>query len=392
MTADKPLFISLIPNLIQGQGHIVPYHRAVQQAITPLDWSHRVWIPALGAEKIEELDALEVAPVLSDLDLEAEATSWEKILRFPQSILWGQPLAQALKRLLTEAATKDRPVILFMERFVHWQLLGLTGAIWQLPSAQRQQLYLWLLYRRDVHHDKSLPLYQWLHQRLFQALDYPRCQFFTDSTPLQRSLQQVFQVPVNVMPIPHTDFPETRSLSSQPESIYCWWPGAPREEKGWSVLRQLVAHTAPQETPIHLVVAKAAQLQPHPQSVNLITVNDRLSREDYANWLDRSQIILLPYDEVPYQERTSGIFTEAIIAGRIPLVTAGTWMAHELAPFELQDLIIDWADGEAVWKQIPKILADADLQQRLQTMQQAYRDFHSLAGYGRQFQQQWQGH
>ncbi len=391
MTVPEPLFVSLIPNLMQGEGHIIPYHRAVQTAVTPLGWDYQAWIPpqTSGTEiNLQDLAALNAIPRLSPLDLEAEGKGLQKLARIPQALQWGSQLAQALQILRVETDSTHQPIILFMERFVHWQLLGVWWGLCRSPKELRGRLHLWLLYRRDVHNDRSLLIYQGLHQQIFRCLPRAHCQFFTDSEPLRRSLQQVFQVKLTVMPIPHTDFPTTTPLATMPDPIICWWPGSPREEKGWSILRQLTQIKAPNTPQIELVAASAAKLSPAPQSINVTLVGDRLSREAYADWLKRSHIILLPYDSMAYRERTSGIFTEAIIAGRMPLVTVKTWMAEELENFQLSDLAMDWSDTASFWQQLPDLLRNAIIQQRLRAMQKAYCEFHCLDNYRQIFQQQ----
>lgn len=65
--------------------------------------------------------------------------------------------------------------------------------------------------------------------------------------------------------------------------------------------------------------------------------------------------MLIPYDAIAYQERTSGVFTEAVMAGNIPLTTTNTWMARELLKFGLDNLIISWENPESVWQHIEKV-------------------------------------
>ena len=57
---------------------------------------------------------------------------------------------------------------------------------------------------------------------------------------------------------------------------------------------------------------------------------------------NRYDFVLLPYDKKIYAECNLGIFVEAIVAGKITLVSADTWMAYELNKFKLTELVIDW--------------------------------------------------
>lgn len=55
----------------------------------------------------------------------------------------------------------------------------------------------------------------------------------------------------------------------------------------------------------------------------------------YAVWLDEAEILLLPYDPFVYRAVSSGVFVEAIAAGKQAIIPAGTWMAHEAERFGL---------------------------------------------------------
>lgn len=385
--SSSPLFISLIPNLMQGDGHILPYHGAVKAAAEGLGWEYRAWIPVDG-----EAAELRAAGVLSAADLEAEGGLLSKLGRVPLALQWGDRLAAQLRQLEVNEATESqsvdpgqaqdaqRPVILFLERFIHLQLLGVWWGLRQLSPGLRRRLHLWILYRRDVHRDQTRPVYRWLQTQLSQLLP-GQCACLTDSEPLGRSLQTYFQTPFTVMPIPHTDFPELMPLPIHPDPIRCWWPGSPREEKGWSILKSLIQTPYAPSPALELVVAQAAQLKTQPGGITVKVIGDRLSREEYTAWLNQSHGILLPYDPIAYQERTSGIFTEAIIAGRIPFVTAGTWMAEELERYDLGELAIAWDDPVTVWRSIVNRVNQPDLRPKLTAMRDAYRQFHCLDRY-----------
>jgi hypothetical protein len=90
-------------------------------------------------------------------------------------------------------------------------------------------------------------------------------------------------------------------------------------------------------------------------------------------------VILLPYD-LSYAERTSGIFVEAITAGKLALTTAGTWMAGELLAHGLPELIVDWSRPD-IWQVVVRLLQDEALLSRLAAMQSTYQRYHSLAGF-----------
>ncbi|WP_376967229.1 hypothetical protein ABNQ39_35575 (plasmid) [Azospirillum sp. A26] len=53
-----------------------------------------------------------------------------------------------------------------------------------------------------------------------------------------------------------------------------------------------------------------------------------LSVPEYNQLLDRSDFVLIPYTRLNYTARSSGIFTEALAAGKPVIVPAGTWMSE----------------------------------------------------------------
>ncbi|WLT39021.1 hypothetical protein NON20_04850 [Synechocystis sp. B12] len=106
----QPLFISLIPHLMGGEGHIVPYHGAVRRSVEYLGWQYQAWVPQDADPNLEEIgDRLH--RILLPEDLEAEGSMTVKLTRIPQAMQCGDVLAQQLRPLLTDG--ESRPVILF---------------------------------------------------------------------------------------------------------------------------------------------------------------------------------------------------------------------------------------------------------------------------------------
>ncbi|AIE75125.1 MULTISPECIES: hypothetical protein [unclassified Synechocystis] len=386
-STGQPLFISLIPHLMGGEGHILPYHGAVRRSVESLGWQYQAWVPQDAEANLEEIGDRQWNILLPE-DLEAEGSMVAKITRLPQAMQCGDVLAQQLQSLLANG--ENGPVILFLERFIHLQLFAIWWGLRQLSPQARQRLHFWLLYRRDVHLDQTRSVYHWLHQSLRKLLPPPQCQFLTDSESLGRSLQDYFRQPFTVMPIPHTDFAEVVPLSVKADPILCWWPGSPREEKGWSVMGNLVSFPTdnlPNLPKLKVIAAEASGLKNDGKGIEVHLIGDRLTREEYAAWLNQVQVILLPYDREAYAERTSGIFTEAIIAERLPLVSPATWMARELEQYGLSNLVVNWQEPSQVWADVAPKLADPIIRRRLAAMGQTYRQRHSLESYAKTLQQ-----
>jgi glycosyltransferase involved in cell wall biosynthesis len=145
-----------------------------------------------------------------------------------------------------------------------------------------------------------------------------------------------------VASIYYRDAPASRSPDRLLHIVYL---GDARSEKGYARLPQLVLDAAAAQLSVRFTIqsnfsvpggegrtAKArARLSSLPLDycVNLIT--EPLAGDAYRRLLLEADVVVLPYDAEAYASRSSGVFVEALAAGRPVIVPAGTWMAAELA-------------------------------------------------------------
>ncbi len=370
----SPIFISLIPNLMGGEGHIIPYHISITEATKILGWHHQVVYSR--EENLPDLpDNWDDS--LQGNKLEIDADFWYKL---GQVKLFSDSIRAYLKNKLF-LNKSSQPHIIFIERFIHLQLLALWFSVLFLP---KDNLYIWVLYRHNFHQHKTKFFYKLLNKLLKKAVKSNHFRLFSDSKLLANSMTKYFKESFTVMPIPHTEFVE--KLPNNNDKIICWWAGPPRDEKGWQIIKKLSECQTPFGDKFILVAAKTANLMTVNKGVKVILTEDNLPREKYVSWLSKTDIMLIPYHGIAYQERTSGVFTESIIAGNIPVTMANTWMAGELLKFGLDELIINWDNPEQVWQEINKIIYGEEIKIKLRTMQKAYRDFHNLSSFAHQFQ------
>jgi hypothetical protein len=59
-----------------------------------------------------------------------------------------------------------------------------------------------------------------------------------------------------------------------------------------------------------------------------------LDQATYRSFLAQCDILLLPYQRIPYRSRASAIFVEAALTGRPVVVSSGTWMGDRVAAAE----------------------------------------------------------
>lgn len=62
-------------------------------------------------------------------------------------------------------------------------------------------------------------------------------------------------------------------------------------------------------------------------------IDSALSSDEYAEFVVSSDVILILYDSDCYSARSSGVFVEAMMAGKPVVVPAGTWMSKQLTPY-----------------------------------------------------------
>ncbi|MCC5832371.1 MAG: hypothetical protein JJU12_04940 [Chlamydiales bacterium] len=179
---------------------------------------------------------------------------------------------------------------------------------------------------------------------------------------------------VHIIPLPHTD-PSKKIKKKVSNFKTIWWPGAPRHEKGLLSVLSLAEGLAnisdqisnkPHNLPPHHDIGKEHYAQRSSEkcgvatediqlclseaikpmltcdSSNIRFLKPILSREEYLYQLEISDAILLPYEAKSYYYRISGIFVEAVFAGKFPLVAEGSWLAYELRKYDLTELILDW--------------------------------------------------
>lgn len=80
-----------------------------------------------------------------------------------------------------------------------------------------------------------------------------------------------------------------------------------------------------------LLVAARDRLAAYP-TAQVELISDQLSISAFHDLLWSADIVLLPYDREAYRRRSSGILIQALAAGRVVVVPAGTWMATQIDP------------------------------------------------------------
>ena len=166
----------------------------------------------------------------------------------------------------------------------------------------------------------------------------------TDSERLAPAYEKILGVPVSVLPhvVPlATPQPGGRADDSPPQILSL---GNPRREKGFLDLAE-AAKTAeglrfvfqvndPDPECREAVGALRARNSP---AIRLI--ENHLDEREYFRHLQESDVVAVPYHLDTYRDRTSGIFCEALVAGKPVIATRGSWMSTEVEKHSLGWLV-----------------------------------------------------
>lgn len=355
---------AFLPGLSSEIGHIFHYHLSVQKAMNLIGWKYTAFVPK------ETL----ISPLPLDWLPRLAKDRWDG----PKGVVRRLKVLFAnivpFRRIFQSIEKKDTAVV-FLE---HFELQHLASLFFALLFVKKPQFHFWILHRFffGKRHFKTM-IYRFFHWYLEKKFDSAQIKYLTDSELLAREQEKVFCRPISIVPIPHTQ--EIKGKKSADSSFFLWWPGGSiREDKGLSKIRYLVEllKTRPE---MQLVVAETAKSF-FTSWEQVLFIPTQLSQEEYLGWMQRVDLILLPYSSSDYSHRTSGIFVEAISAGVIVAVSKDTWMAYELEKFGLHQLVFHWEE-ENILEKLYQLRREREILEKLQSMRSQYLSFHSEKGF-----------
>ena len=171
----------------------------------------------------------------------------------------------------------------------------------------------------------------------------------TDTFELAVLYSQLFGRSVKVIPIPHVPSvvpEEKRRVFCRnricADALIISYIGDCRENKGFMFLREAIEEVLKRlpAVPIHFLVQISHFSFPQHviDEINKISgllsksitlVVETLSTDDYCSIISESDIIIVCYNPHDYRYGSSGIFTEAIAAGKVVVISKGTNMVRE---------------------------------------------------------------
>jgi glycosyltransferase involved in cell wall biosynthesis len=232
--------------------------------------------------------------------------------------------------------------------------------------------------------------------RATPAADRRRIVLASHTRGLAAELGEIVGAPFAVAPMAEIDRglePSDRPADGPPWVVVL---GGARREKGSHRLRAIAAASR-RRVPVRFRLQVAnetlsaedlAELERAAHDPGVEVLRGPLGQEDYARALQRSDLLLTPYERRPYRQRPSGVMSEAILCGLPVVAPRGTWMAEQIESGRAAGVVYGETgaelpgDGEveAAAEAVARAVAElASLAARARPLAAAWRRTHSLA-------------
>jgi len=403
-TSRKPHVLIVDSGMRTRGGHNFSYTRAVQRALEARGAAVDVFVNRGLASDMAEAHGFH--PIFScgayDHPL-GHGRVRDLVYLRAQSVVYTEELFHGLRCVL-----KREPDLVFCHTLADFELLGwrryvsshgLAGCLaLLLRQTPRWTTAGWL--RRTLN-----PYWRLKPKALADIRARLREKFLlcTDSVPLSEDYARVYSGRIATLPIPlDPSLFEPASAAgtavsarygfAERDALRVGYLGDARASKGFPLLPDLVRRVdAPAARfviqcprpasgddhatlPAGLAELQALASQP---GTRLTLVPEKLTNEDYADFFQHLDVVLLPYVHDSYREATSGIFAEALALGKPVVVPSGTWMASELGDSGA-GAIFARDDAEELAARVRDVVArHADYAAAAQRRSGPWRVFHS---------------
>ena len=364
-------------------GHFIPFHTAVGRIARSLGWRHVCAVDETSSNDIPG-DWLRCLKHSHDLetpgvqDLVRNRALGTLLSAMARAVGRAWELGRTMRDVLLGAARPDERVVVFIEWFNPFHLLALWFGIARarLRGKGRFRPSCWIMFHYIFDPPRLHMVANRLTMRLIEfTIGRGNLKILAEWEPAASQYAAYFRRSVTMMPLT-CSWPgkEVKGRDRERGVISCWWPGIPHPRKGSEAIREIALRTdarAAEEPPIEIHVPRSLEAQSPAGGPSLVVHEDRMETADYVAQMESTDVVLLPYDLVPYANVSSGIFMEAVMAGRMPLVTPSTTMASELRRYGLDRLIADWT-APGFWRNVRELLADEELHGKLVHMRADY--------------------
>ena len=311
------------------------------------------------AEIVRQLDAL---PVLDDPTFRMEWSFEERSSRFAAMLhehvdprlnggdwvlvtIATQLETHALARWLQELPREQKPWVIVLFPSDRWNRSA--GAEYDRQMAEFREV------RSAI---AGLP-----------AEDCNRILFFTVPDPLAAELSTLLGAPVKVAPIPlepgRMRWRDRFFRKRSPVQVAIL--GGARREKGSHLIPDIVRACPNVEFLVQLSndtlsPAEFEELSRVADEPRVSAILGATTPREYWSALSKADIVLFPYEVIPYRQRPSGVFGEAAAFGKVVIATAGTWMAEHIEAGRAAGVIAQDLRPDSFANAVAQCVADID--------------------------------
>jgi hypothetical protein len=362
---NNTIVFSIIPDIKNGEGHMLPYQKFFTDVLTLINVSYRV-------NYYSESKNFNYKNWSNNIYM-GRITPY-KVANFSLRYFFDfLKLTRSIKNaLLFKEKASYKQKFVFIESFGIIELLAFTFAI-----IFSKNFIPIILFR---HYPKGI-----LKKLIFKfsvfLLDISNIKpiFMSDSSKLSLELGSYLNKNITTMPIPlNIDLSNKVNVKINKKNINIWWPGPPRHEKG---LDEVVRFCTNLKTNDKFNFYTSSETNGLRRQKNIILLPSMLKKIDYYNLFNLVNIIYLPYSKDQYSHSTSNIFVESILHEKLTIVSSGTWMSDELSRFGLKNLVINNCSSSDLKKKFENEASNKSNYKKLRSMKLFYLKFHSVNNY-----------
>lgn len=328
-------------NALHIGGHYFSYTSSIAQAA--VEFGYKVVIlENIRNQAVWDIDGANIIPTFSKTWNEAEEEG---------TVAWGPGnIAYEFSTALDVPPGRDDHILFFTISSVELRML--LDYIFQINTLDRTPTFHIMLRYNPEDFKWRFPDSDRYFKRIKNSPYLSRIvKFYTDTEYLSRIYSAYNQIPFSTLPIPfrqnslhfHLAQPQrTDNLlkvaylgDARLEKNFHWIPDAIEAVLHEPRLAQRVQFTLQcnfNSEGGELYQLAAKQRLAHFPSRTVQLFDRPLDSEEYYGLLADADVVLIPYSSVDYKARSSGVFVEAMAAGKPVITTRGSWMASMMAP------------------------------------------------------------
>jgi glycosyltransferase involved in cell wall biosynthesis len=375
-------FILLDAGLLNKAGHSYKLAKAVSQNLDRRNLGHRIFgLHSLDASITAEIGAI---PHFSRSLYDSEDFSWsEKRLRAVAALFKSAPARgtdrserRSWKKLnedferdlqaLPEDVWKPDNLICVVAISQN-QILGLVHFLRRLPQSGLPRVACNLMFPPSFVPWGSVAAHgeQYYRHAFEQAapLIDTILYFTVENEAMRAAYRKDFGLNTRILPLP---FGDTEPQQTNEGLVRFGFFGDSKCDKGFDLLPRAVALCQREGLDAEFVVQiQHDNWEPRTieaeRALRALTgvrlLEGILSGEDYDSWMSQTDVMLLPYDPIAFgAARGSGIFAEAVAAGRPIVASQGTFAGDSICKQEAEGEVFAPHTSEALAAAIARIL------------------------------------